>query len=316
MFNIKHLLLPAALLLLCGGVVAGCAKKEGAKATPKDTSTITPANDTFKLANGVNLQPSYYNGGNVSFGWDLMKTQASIKSVRIEIEPSVPIALAASWISAAQQQGYQVVATYHKYTVLGSDDAAEVEAAANWWKQNYATLAASGPITVNLMNEWGSHNISAAAYAAAYNKAIPIVRTVYKGYIIIDIPGWGQEAQTAVAAVKATNGITDAGVVLSTHLYPGGWNQAKNRWVNTADIDSLLASGHPVMIGEFGTAGNGGADVKGMVQYAKSKGCPLLAWCWNGDGGEMNMVAPKWAEQATAKDLSLNAYFQSVYILL
>lgn len=299
--------------------MAGCSKKEDDKTTsvPKDTTTtVTPVKDSFKLANGVNLQPSYYNSGSVAFGWDLMKAQPSIKSVRIEIEPSVPISLAASWISAAQQQGYQVVATYHKYTVLGSDDATEVEAAANWWKQHYATLAASGPITINLMNEWGSHNISAAAYAAAYNKGISIVRTVYKGYIIIDIPGWGQEAQTAVAAVKARDGITDAGVVLSTHIYPGAWNQAKNRWVSTADIDSLLASGHPVMVGEFGTSGNGGADVKAMVQYAKGKGCPLLAWCWNGDGGDMNMVTPKWAERATAKDFSLSAYFHNLYILL
>jgi len=26
------------------------------------------------FGNGVNLQPSYYNGGNVNFGWDLMKS--------------------------------------------------------------------------------------------------------------------------------------------------------------------------------------------------------------------------------------------------
>ena len=52
------------------------------------------------------------------------------------------------------------------------------------------------------MNEWGSHTISSASYASAYNSAISIVRTVYSGSIIIDIPGWGQETYTAAVALK------------------------------------------------------------------------------------------------------------------
>ena len=50
------------------------------------------------LSNGVNLQPSYYNGGAVNFGWGLMKQFTNIKTVRIEIEPD-KINEAAEWIS-------------------------------------------------------------------------------------------------------------------------------------------------------------------------------------------------------------------------
>ena len=316
---IKKILIPLLLVAGIGWPESSCSKGNGS-AAPADTTATKPVTpkDTFALANGVNLQPSYYNSGNVSFGWTLMQANAKIKSVRIEIEPAVPIALAASWIAAAQQHGYQVVATYHKYTVLGSDDASELAAAGTWWKNNYATLAASGAFTINLMNEWGSHNITASAYAAAYNTAIASVRSVYKGFIIIDIPGWGQEAQTAADAVKGTGGaaISDEKIVLSTHIYPGGWNQAKNRWVNSSDIDALLATGRACMVGEFGGSGTGGADWSGMVSYAKQKGCAILAWSWNGDGGDMNMVSPKWADQPGATDFSTSTYFNTVYPLL
>ena len=50
-------------------------------------SALAPAFAT----NGANLQPSYYNGGNVNFGWSLMKTDTKIKTLRLEIEPSIAI---------------------------------------------------------------------------------------------------------------------------------------------------------------------------------------------------------------------------------
>ncbi len=59
-----------------------------------------------------------------------MQQYPNIKSVRIEIEPSVPISLAASWIRQARDSGYKVIATYHKYTVLGSDDTTQLDSAA------------------------------------------------------------------------------------------------------------------------------------------------------------------------------------------
>lgn len=128
------------------------------------------------LPNGVNLQPSYYNNGSVSFGWALMKKQTKIKTVRIEIEPDVDINLAKTWITEAKNNGYNVIATYQKHTVLGTNDVNELTNAAYWWMQNYFALG--GDFTINLMNEWGNHNISANDYAKAYNLAIRMVRQV------------------------------------------------------------------------------------------------------------------------------------------
>jgi len=134
-----------------------------------------------------------------------MKRCKKIKTVRLEIELD-KAGQAKEWIAQAQSRGYAVIATYHKVSALGSDETSELLAAADWWRVHYAGLAASGPFTINLMNEWGSHKLSAAAYSNAYNDAISVVRKVCSGPIIIDVPGWGQETAVAADAVKGRKG--------------------------------------------------------------------------------------------------------------
>ena len=279
-------------------------------ATAKTTSTFGD------IGNGVNLQPSYYNGGNCDLGWNLMKQNTKIKTVRIEVEPGQE-ANAKRWISEAKSNGFTVIVSYHKSSVLGSDSTAELNAAATWWKNNYAYLG--GNFIVNLSNEWGSHNITPSAYAVAYNTAITEVRKVYSGTIIIDIPGWGQETATAACAVKGCatgqTKITDTKIILSAHIYPGAYNQAKGRYMNTSDIDDLASSGRPCMIGEFGNSGGSGADWSGIVDYAKNKGWTILGWAWNGDGGSMNMITPQFQSYVSGspKTYTQSSYFNVVY---
>lgn len=275
---------------------------------------VSTASFAGEFGNGVNLQPSYYNNGNVNMGWSLMKSKGNIKSVRIEIEPGKETQ-GKSWIAQAKSNGYTVIATYHKSSVLGSDSASELAAAGTWWQNNYSNMAAAGAIFVNVMNEWGSHNISSNSYASAYNTAISRVRSKYSGRIVIDIPGWGQETATAAAAIKGTNGtkINDTYIVPSIHAYPGAWNQGKNASLAKSDVDDLGSAGRGVVVGEFGNGGSGSSDWSGIVDYAKGKGYNVLGWAWNGDGGSMNMVTPSWANNATATSFSTSSYFSVVY---
>lgn len=263
--------------------------------------------------NGVNLQPSYYNNGNVNMGWSLMNSQSAIQTTRIEIEPD-KVTQARTWIAQARSNGKTVIATYHKAAVLGSDSASELSAAGNWWRTNYSSLSSSGSFTVNLSNEWGSHNQTSNSYASAYNSAISTVRQVYGGAIVIDIPGWGQETRTAAQAVRGTNGtrINDTNIILSSHIYPGAFNQATGTSVQNSDLDELGNAGRPVILGEFGN-GSGSANWSGLVDHARSKGWTVLAWAWNGDGGSLNMVTPSWASNATASSFSLSGYHGVVY---
>ncbi|MET0355640.1 MAG: hypothetical protein ABW044_02625 [Cellvibrio sp.] len=277
---------------------------------------MSSASFAGEFGNGVNIQPSYYNNGWVNIGYPLMKQyQSKIRNVRIEIEPGKE-SQAKTWIAQAKSYGFNVIGTYHKSSVLGSDSTWELTQAANWWKNNYWNITSNGFIYLNIMNEWGSHNISASNYASAYNSAISTIRSFYKARIIIDIPGWGQETATAAAAIKGYNStkIYDTYIVPSIHVYPPAWNQAKNAPLVKADVDDLGSAGRGVIIGEFGSGGgSGGTDWAGVTSYAKGKGYDVLGWAWNGDGGWMNMVEPSWASSPGATNFWPGSYFWVIY---
>jgi mannan endo-1,4-beta-mannosidase len=163
---------------LLKSTVAGAAIGTGLVAS---TSSAMAVRASF--GDGVNLQPSYYCSGDQNLGWGLMNKYPDIQTVRIEIEPDEQASIgdAKRWISEANANGYEVIATYHNYEDIGSGDPQALYDAAQWWRNNHNTLAEAGSFTVNLMNEWGSHDVTASEYASAYNSAISTVRQVYGG---------------------------------------------------------------------------------------------------------------------------------------
>lgn len=273
--------------------------------------TATTEAATLGWGDGVNLQPSYFNDGDVNLGWELMREQPKIRTVRIEIEPFVSLETARRWIAEAHANGYNIIATYHRYQANGSDDVEELLKAARWWRENYAALREAGPFTVNLMNEWGSHKQRPASFAAACNAAIAIVREVYDGPLIVDIPGWAQETQVAC---EASPSIPDQNIVFSVHIYSSGWVEYGSRgWMQPKHLDVLDGCGRPVLVGEFGGRRKGRANWSRLVDHAKAKGWTLLAWAWNGDGERMNMVRPYWGDDPQAERFSKTFYFRSAY---
>lgn len=276
--------------------------------------------------NGVNLQPSYYNDGNVTFGWPLMAQHEEIRTLRIEIEPD-KVEVAQMWLAEAVAAGFgsNIVVTYHKYEVLGSDDVSDLTDAAQWWVDNYDTLSAACGhcgFTVNLMNEWGSHAQTVESFSSAYNTALATIRTVYAtGDVVVDIPGWGQETSVAAGASPL---LVDQHVVLSAHVYEGGWNAAANRYLVPSDMDELAATGRPCLVGEFGFDSgvvnnpDSHVNVAAVVQRAKEVGfVAVLAWAWNGDGGVvMNMVQPAWWKSPNSTRYHESEYFGEVIGLL
>ena len=279
---------------------------------------LAPA-QTLDFGNGVNLQPSYYNKGNVDFGWGFMNKFDQIKTVRIEMDPSriTDISIFGNWIKEANNHGYKVIATYHTGP-LGSPDPKELLKAANWWKANYAQLhEIGGDFTINLSNEWGDHTVTSKRYADAYNTAIKIIREFYQGWIICDLSGWGQE--TKVAA-EASSLISDDKIIFSAHIYPSAYNAATGNYLQVSDLDYLKNVGkRPVIVGEFGSKPSSGkADWSALIDHAKSLEWTVLAWAWNGDGGDaeqhfMNMVAPAWYENPKPTKFSKSDYFDEVY---
>ncbi|RYE36802.1 MAG: glycoside hydrolase [Sphingobacteriaceae bacterium] len=327
------------IALTCFSFILLLSCSEKAVDLPLSTNNPTPstlpapvAAITTLVGNGVNLQPSYYSSGNADLGFTLMKQQAKIKTVRIEIEPT-QVTNAIRWIKEASDNGYTIICTYHKAAVLGSDQLQDLLDGANWWKNNYAALSASGKFYINLINEWGSHNLTATNYASYYNQAISTVRTVYSGTIIIDIPGYGQETYVATNAVLGvgTGGvkITDTNIALSTHIYPGNYigqhinatgSFASGGNMVKADLDYLATSGKTCLVGEFGSETNGTTDWSGLVDYAKSKSWTILGWSWAGDGGDgvhqkMNMISPNFQayNAGSVYPYTTSSYFDVVY---
>lgn len=270
---------------------------------------------------GVNLQPSYYNNGNITIGWETMKKYPQIKSLRIEVEPD-KVEQANEWIREASSEDYDLILTYHKYEVLGSDDVEELMEAAEWWKNNYRQLSQAGKFVVNIMNEWGSHDQTPKSYSDAYNSAISVIRSVYSGPLILDIPGWGQETNTAIDASPL---LLDDDIVFSAHIYPQSYNQVAGHYVTSSDVkDLLLLTGRPCIIGEFGgitsyefRTDSNACDVEAVVQAAKDVGYKAVyGWAWNGDGGDMNMVRPSWTENPTSSQYVETDYFWPILELL
>lgn len=280
------------------------------------SSSATARGASF--GDGVNLQPSYYCNGDQDLGWGLMNQYPGIRTVRIEIEPpargesQADLEDAKRWIDEANANGYNVIATYHHYPNNGSNDPQDLYDAADWWVDNYSYLSADSSFTINLHNEWGSHDTTASRYATAYNNALSTVRNAgYSGPIVCDIPGYGQE--THVAA-DASSSINDEDIIFSAHIYSSGWNSVEGDWMDTGDLDYLDSNaGYPCMIGEFGSKMDGGADWSALVDHAKSLGWPVVGWAWNGDGGGMNMASPYWGNNCGASSYTGSGYFDTVY---
>lgn len=264
------------------------------------------------FGNGVNLQPSYFCSGKQDLGWTSMQNYPKIGSVRIELDPSASATLDdfRRWVTEAFSHNRStVIATYHQYSKLGSNNPGDLIDAANWWVQNYAFLSQGNPLVVNLMNEWGNHDLTAADYASAYNQALQIVRKVYQGPVVCDIAGWGQEFHKAA---QASTLISDKNIIFSAHIYPGAYDSVTG--TPTADsVDFLNATGRPCMIGEFGSKGDGAADWSSIVDRAKALHWPVIGWSWNGDGTEMNMVQPYWGDNCSAAQYQPSNYFYSIY---
>ena len=196
-----------------------------------------------------------------------------------------------------------------RLVILVSNDSRDLQAAANWWVQHYNSLNTNGPILINLMNEWGGHDLSPTDYAAAYNEAIATVRKVYDGDIIIDAPGFGHNTNIAAAAYDL---IEDKQLIYSLHIYPRAFNVQENRWLNTADLALLADTGAKCMIGEFGSKGIGGTNWCEIIQYAYEQDWGIFGWAWNGDGTNMNMVAPSWLQQPRAISFSPTVYLDEI----
>jgi mannan endo-1,4-beta-mannosidase len=277
--------------------------------TPEEKKVDAVEEANFTTGSGVNLQPSYSFSGNVNAGWSFMKTYPKIKAVRIEINPetgdgaATQVNNAARLIKEAHTNGYQVIATYHPNRLGDASTNADIQNAGRFWRAYYDNLSSNGtaPFIINLINEWGSHDITPQDFAREVNAALADVYAApvdvrdggtgkYNKQVVIDAPGYGQETYTLKQAVPLINAAYRGKLILSAHIYPACYVKKRpdgsQGWMYNNDLAIMGQAGLPCILGEYGSysKGGGGANWSAMVDYARSKSWPIFAWAWCGDG--------------------------------
>lgn len=102
---------------------------------------------------------------------------------------------------------------------------------------------------------------------------------------MVDCAGWGQYPKSiADAGQSVLQSDSQKNIMFSIHMYEyaGAYGAVQN------NIDSSLAVGAPLCIGEFGIKHtNGPIDYKTIMSYSQAKGVGYLGWSWKGNSSEL-----------------------------
>ena len=187
------------------------------------------------------------------------------------------------------------------HDATGSDDAAALQAAADWFvEMKDALIGHESTVIINIVNEWmGSWN-KHSNYAAGCKTAIQTLRNAgLKHCIMIDAAGWGQEVSSLTNKAQE---IFDAdplkNIIFSIHMY--GTAGAPGRV--SSNINLMLNRNLAVCIGEFAWYhSDGDVDEDAIISTCKDKNVGWLAWSWWGNGsglGYLDLVKDQYKENS------------------
>ena len=191
-------------------------------------------------------------------------------------------------IRECRKNGQVAIVEYHNGT--GGDDTKYVDQAVAYWLDMADMLNKySDCCIVNILNEWqGTWNLP--TYAPTYQKAIETLRNAgLKNVIMVDAPGWGQDAATMYNnASSILSADKDGNTMFSIHMYAvAGESSSKVK----ENIDNTLAKGVCLVIGEFGCNHMMSGQMydvayQTIMDYSQQKGVGWLAWSWCGNGSD------------------------------
>jgi mannan endo-1,4-beta-mannosidase len=145
-------------------------------------------------------------------------------------------------------------------------------------------------LIVNIANE-AAGSVDDATFLSAYTTAVSRLRAAgIVAPLVIDAPSWGQN----IASIQRTAPTLQEGdplhnLVFSVHIY---WSVGKDI---AAAFDAFVATGEPLVIGEFSAFALGCAavDYKQVIAQAQRLGLGWYAWEWgpgNTNCGQMDMT--------------------------
>jgi mannan endo-1,4-beta-mannosidase len=156
-----------------------------------------------------------------------------------------------------------------------------------WVAQASAWKAMNPYMILNVANEWGP---SSTVWRDSYIDAVKRLRAAgYLCTISVTSGGCGQDngdLANYAAAVFASD--PQKNVIFDQHIY-GGWANGGGQSGQTdlkTGLDKLVATGLPMIVGEFGPGRNIGPSATNMtpgeiIQAAEARGIGWLAWAWD-----------------------------------
>ncbi|MBQ0826399.1 cellulase family glycosylhydrolase [Streptomyces tagetis] len=290
--------LTAGLAALVGLVLAGALCPAGASAREAAPPAAAPGlhisggrllegNGNDFVMRGVNHAHTWYPGRTGSFA-DIKALGAN--TVRVVLSDGhrwtrdTPADVAAV-IERCKANRLICVLEVHDTTGYGEDGAAgTLDHAADYWIGLKDVLAGQeGHVIVNIGNEpWG--NTDPAGWTAPTLAAVRKLRAAGLAHtLMVDAPNWGQDWQGVMKAQART--VRDAdptgNLIFSIHMY-SVFDTAQKV---TDYLDTFVAAGLPLVIGEFGGPADqyGDPDENTMITAAQRRGLGWLAWSWSGN---------------------------------
>lgn len=179
-----------------------------------------------------------------------------------------------------------LIAIVEAHDATGSDNIQDLENAANYWiEMKNVLIGNEANVILNIANEWAG-SWDSSTWASGYQQVIPKLRNAgIKNTIMVDCAGWGQYPKSITDAGQSVlQSDSQKNIMFSIHMYEyaGAYGAVQN------NIDSSLAVGAPLCIGEFGIKHtNGPIDYKTIMSYSQAKGVGYLGWSWKGNSSEL-----------------------------
>lgn len=178
----------------------------------------------------------------------------------------------------------KVVAIVEVHDATGSDSTSDLNAAVDYWKEMKSIINNNRKyVIVNIANEWYG-TWDGGAWASGYQTAIRNMRNAgIHNLLMVDCAGWGQYPDSIKYNGKSViQADSDNNIMFSIHMYEYAGSDANTVRTN---IDNALATGVPLIIGEFGFKHtNGDVDEYTIMQYCQQKGAGYMGWSWKGNG--------------------------------
>ena len=169
------------------------------------------------------------------------------------------------------------------------EDTAPLTIAVDQWVAQAATFKAFEKyVLINIANEWGPSD--STVWRDAYITAVARLRAAgYLSTLVIDSGGCGQDtADIATYAQTVFDSDPQRNIVFDVHVY-GNWSNGGGQSWQTdlgSGLDSLVATGLPIIVGEFGPGRNIGPSPTPitpgqMITAAEARGIGWMAWAWD-----------------------------------